>query len=73
MQTKSLTAWPSLLPEKSSTTTMTAYPTRKKRQGVVKQLPPITPPDEATISRLNDLAARKPFCNSHKVKKHELF
>jgi len=73
MKTKMITSWPSLLPEPSSATTMTAYPVRKKRQAVVKLLPPPTPPDEGTIYRLNALAAKHPFCNSHKVKKHELF
>ena len=74
MQTKTLNAWPSLLTESSSMTTMIAYPTaKKKRPGVVKLLPPAALPDETTIRRLNALAAKRPFCNSHKVKKHELF
>jgi len=30
-----------------------------------------TPPDEATVARLNALAAACPFCRIHKAKRHE--
>jgi hypothetical protein len=31
-----------------------------------------TPPDEKTIRQLNELAASRPFCTLHHVKKHEI-
>jgi hypothetical protein len=73
MKTKTLAAWPSLLLEPTTRSTMTAYPaSRKSKNGVVKVLPTPVPPDEATVSRLNALAAQAPFCSLHKVKKHDL-
>jgi hypothetical protein len=30
------------------------------------------PPDEATVTRLNALAAACPFCRIHKAKRHEV-
>src|ERR1700679_1896324 len=73
METKMITAWPSLHSEPSTKSTMTAYPTSQKNtRGVVKLLPMPEPPDEATISRLNTLAGQHPFCRLHYVKKHEL-
>jgi hypothetical protein len=38
---------------------------------MIKQLPSVTPPDEKTIRKLNELAASRPFCSLHHVKKHE--
>ena len=53
---------------------MTAYTkTQRPGRGVVKLMPPPNPPDEATIRKLNDLAAKHPFCNLHRVKKHDTF
>ena len=73
MKTTTLTAWPSLLPEPSTKSKMIGYPTsRKSKNGVIKLLPMPTPPDDATIRKLNELATQAPFCRLHKVKKHEL-
>ena len=30
------------------------------------------PPDEATVARLNDIAAASPFCRIHKAKRHDM-
>ncbi len=70
MTKNSIQAWPAALPE--STITTYSIQTRKNRPGVVKLLAPPTPPDEATIRRLNDLATKNPFCTHYKVRKHEL-
>lgn len=69
--TNSYTTWPALLPD--SAMTMHSTKTRRNRPGLVKSLTLPAPPDEATVKRLNQLAARPPFCNPHKVKKHEHF
>jgi hypothetical protein len=69
MKTNSLAIWPTVLAE----TPMTAYTkTPRPRQGVIKLMPPTAPPDEATIQKLNELAAKQPFCRLHKVKKHDM-
>ena len=67
MKTNSVAKWPTILPDAP----MTAYNSKRKKIGVVKLMPPPTPPDEKTIRELNALAARHPFCNLHKVKKHD--
>ncbi|HEY6900048.1 MAG TPA: hypothetical protein VI233_05370 [Puia sp.] len=69
--TNSFTTWPALLPESA----MTLHPAKPRRgkPARIKLLNPPTPPDEKTILKLNELATKSPFCNSHKVKKHELF
>jgi hypothetical protein len=69
MKTNSLVSRPSLLPEP----TLTAFQiTHRNRQVFKKYLPNVTPPDEKTIRRLNELAASRPFCSLHRVKKHEV-
>jgi hypothetical protein len=70
MQTKALAGWPTILPE----STLPAFSVNKSRQrpGVIKLLPPPTPPDEKTIRELNELAAQQPFCQLHKVRKHDM-
>lgn len=70
MKTKSLASWPALLPENA----LTAYnpsKTQRQKQGVVKLMPPIPPPDEKTIRELNELASRRPFCAFRKVRRHD--
>jgi len=65
----SLVSWPALLPE----STMTVHPGKsiRSKPGLVKRITLPAPPDEATIQKLNDLAAKHPFCSLHRVKKHE--
>jgi hypothetical protein len=50
--------------------TLTARP-RRQKPGVIKLLMPPAPPDEKTIRGLNALAAKRPFCQLHRVKKHD--
>ena len=70
MKTSSLSIWPTILSEPP----MTAYTTAQRpRTGVIKLMPAPTPPDEATIRKLNELAAKHPFCAFHRVKKHDTF
>jgi len=45
---------------------------RQSRPGLVKRLDSPAPPDELIIRKLNELAAKRPFCSPHKVKKHEI-
>jgi hypothetical protein len=70
MKTTPTPAWAQALPE----STIAAYnsKTRRSRSDSKLLLPPPTPPDEATIRRLNELAAGKPFCIHYKVRKHEI-
>jgi hypothetical protein len=70
MMTNPIHAWPLALPE----STITAYnsKTRRNRSGSKMAIPPPSPPDEATIRRLNELAAAKPFCSLYKVRKYDL-
>lgn len=69
MKTNSLMSHPSILPESS----LIAYPTtRKNKPGIIKLLPPCVPPDEKTIRRLNEMAAKHPFCLHYKVRKYDL-
>ena len=70
MKTNSINASPPALSE----STITAYSNqaRRSRAGVTKLLPPPTPPDDATIRRLSELAAQNPFCTMYHCKKHEL-
>jgi len=70
MKTNPIHAWPLALPE----STITAYNAniRRSQSGSKLLVPPPTPPDEATIRRLNELACRKPFCTHYRVRKHEL-
>lgn len=68
MKTSSLAIWPTILSESP----MTAYTkAQRPRTGVIKLMPPPTPPDEATIRKLNELAAKHPFSAPHKVKKYD--
>jgi hypothetical protein len=69
MKQNSFATRPTILLESS----FTAYNTKVQRQrsGVVKLMPPPTPPDASTIRQLNALAAKHPFCSLHKVKKHD--
>jgi hypothetical protein len=68
METNSLAIWPTILSESP----MTAYKTtQRQRPAVVKLMPPPTPPDELTIRKLNELAAKQPFCALHRVKRHD--
>jgi len=70
MKTKSLAEWPALLPEKL----LTAYPAKvqqRQKQGVVKLMPPVPPPDEKTVRELNDLASTRPFSAFRKVRPHD--
>jgi hypothetical protein len=69
MKTIPIHAWPKALPE----STITAYnsKTRRNRSDIKLLNPPPIPPDEATIRRLNELAASKPFCTCYRVRKHE--
>jgi hypothetical protein len=50
--------------------TLTARP-RRQKPGVIKLLTPPLPPDDKTIRNLNALAAKHPFCQLHRVKKHD--
>jgi hypothetical protein len=59
--------WPDMVPQPA----LTAKPQRQK-QGVIKLLAPPAQPDEFTIRKLNDLAAKQPFCTHHRVKKHDM-
>ena len=70
METNTLTNWPVLLPE----STMIAYTTKARRQrsGVINLLAAPEPPDENTIRKLNELAAKHPFCILHKVKRYDM-
>jgi hypothetical protein len=70
MKTNTLASWPSILPEPATTPFQR---TERNRPALIKHLPAAPPPDEKTIRRLNDLAASRPFCNLHHVKKHETF
>jgi hypothetical protein len=69
MKTNTLKSWPSILPKP---TPISFKKTRGNRPALIKHLPAVTPPDEKTIRRLNELAASQPFCKLHTVKKHEL-
>jgi hypothetical protein len=71
MKATHLHAWPIVVSEKDIIT-YSSKPTRRKKPGVIKALQPLTPPDEATIRRLNELAASKPFCTHQKVKRFDL-
>jgi hypothetical protein len=66
---KSPVPWPSLLPE----STMTVHPGKsiRSKHALIKRITLPAPPDEATIKKLNDLAAKHPFCSLHRVKKHD--
>lgn len=68
--TNSFITWPTLLPEPN----MTAHTgkSRLSRPGLIKRLDSPPPPDELTIRKLNELAAKHPFCTLHKVKKYEI-
>jgi hypothetical protein len=66
----SFTAWPTLLPEPNATAR--AGKSRQSRPGLNKRLDSPAPPDELTIRKLNELAAKRPFCTLHKVKKYEI-
>jgi len=67
MKSNSLAPQPFVLPGK-----LTAYNTKStRRNGVIKLMPPPSPPDDKTIRELNALAAKHPFCSLHKVKKHD--
>jgi len=70
MKTNPIQAWPLALPE----STIAAYnsKTRRNRSGSKLIVPPPTPPDEATIRRLNELAGKNPFCIYYKVRKYDL-
>ena len=68
--TNSIITWPALLPE--SNMTAHAGKSRLSKPGVVKRLDSPPPPDELTIRKLNELAAKRPFCTPHKVKKYEI-
>jgi hypothetical protein len=69
MKTNSRVSHPYILPESS----LIAYPTtRKNRPAIIKLLPPPVQPDEKTIRRLNELAAKHPFCTFYKVRKYDL-
>ncbi|WP_431216741.1 hypothetical protein ACQ86N_20545 [Puia sp. P3] len=65
----SLISWPTLLSE----STMTVHPGKSSRNkpALIKRITLPAPPDEATIQRLNELAAKHPFCSLHRVKKHD--
>ena len=70
MKTTTLATRPMILQEY----TLTAFNSNKSRRqqtGVVKLLPPPPQPDEKTLTELNALAAKHPFCILHKVKKHD--
>jgi len=70
MKTDTLATVPMILQEY----TLTAFNgnrSRRQQTGVVKLLPPIAQPDEKTVSDLNALASKHPFCVSQKVKKHD--
>jgi hypothetical protein len=69
MKPNSLATRPTILLESSLRT----FNTKSQRQkpGVIKLMPPPTPPDASTIRKLNALAAKHPFCALHKVKKHD--
>jgi len=43
----------------------------RNKSALVKRITLPAPPDEATIKKLNDLAAKHPFCSLHRVKKHD--
>ncbi|HTI90866.1 MAG TPA: hypothetical protein VL727_09765 [Puia sp.] len=66
----SFITWPTLLPE--STMTAHAGKSRQSRPALVKRLDAPAPPDEVTVRKLNELAAKRPFCTLHKVKKYEI-
>jgi hypothetical protein len=53
---------------------MTAHAgkSRQSRPALVKRLDAPAPPDEVTVRKLNELAAKRPFCTLHKVKKYEI-
>jgi hypothetical protein len=70
MKTNTLVSWPSILPEP---TAIAFQKTNRNRPALIKHLPVVLPPDEKTIHRLNELAASRPFCSMHHVKKHETF
>jgi hypothetical protein len=69
MITNTLVSWPSILPEP---TAIAFQKIRSTRPALIKHLPVVTQPDEKTIRQLNELAASRPFCNLHHVKKHEI-
>lgn len=65
-----LITWPTLVPE--SNMTIHTGKSRRNKPGLVKRLDMPAPPDQVTIQKLNELAAKPPFCALHKVKKHEM-
>ena len=68
MKTSSLVILPNILSERLMTAVnKVEWP----ETGVVKLMPPPNPPDETTIRKLNELAAKHPFCAFHRVKKHD--
>lgn len=68
MKTSSLVILPKNLSERPMTAvTKVEWP----GTGIVKLMPPPHPPDEATIRKLNELAAKHPFCAFRRVKKHD--
>jgi hypothetical protein len=52
---------------------MTIYPGKsiRNKPAFVKRITLPPPPDEATIKKLNELAAKHPFCSLHRVKKYD--
>lgn len=72
MKKNSVATRPMILQEPTLTTFIINKPHRQK-VGIVKLLPPSSPPpDEKTLMELNALASQRPFCTPHKAKKHDL-
>jgi hypothetical protein len=69
MKANTLVSWPSIHPKP---TAIAFQKRRSNKPTLIKHLPMATPPDEKTIRQLNELAASRPFCTLHHVKKHEI-
>ena len=70
METNTLATRPMILQE-YILTAFNSSKSSRQMPGVVKLLPPPTLPDEKMLQELNALAAKRPFCVMHKVKKHD--
>ncbi|HVU57035.1 MAG TPA: hypothetical protein VHD83_18365 [Puia sp.] len=72
MKTKSLATWPAATLPESSIAIYNPGKSQKRSSGVVKLMPPVTPPDEKMVRDLNALASTPPFCTFKKARRHDM-